>query len=86
MKAVPQSLAPNESDTYRVLITRNLIMLEVYQPENPINKATIDEMRNILIRLSDVYRLTTDDRELIDKALRRLVKLGVSVIEKVTDD
>ena len=76
-------LTSNESDTYRVLIARNLVMLETHRPENPTNKVPIEEVRRTLIRLSDVDRLNTDDRDLIDEALRRLTKLEVSVIAKM---
>ena len=79
----PQLLGPNESDTYRILTVRYLAMLETYRPENSTNKVPIEEARQILIRLSDACRLTTDDRDLIDKTLRQLSKLGVPVIEKV---
>lgn len=83
MYTPPQPLAPNESDAYRVLIARNLARLEAVRPENPTDKASIEEARQNLKRLSDADQLNTDDRESLEKTLRLLSDLDVLVIAKV---
>ena len=80
---IPQPLAPNESDSYRVVIARNLAMLEAHRLEIPTNKGPIEEARQTLTRLSDADRLTTDDREFVEITLHRLSELGLPVIAKV---
>ena len=79
----PQRLSPFENDCYRVLIVRNIAWLEIHRSNNPTKVVLIEEAWKILTRLSGVYQLTTEDREVIDEIIQRLALVGVPVTEKV---
>ena len=79
----PQRLSAVENDCYRVLIVRNLAWLEIHRSKTSTKIVLIEEAWQILTRLSGVYQLTTEDRDVIDEIMQHLALVGVPVTKKV---